>query len=126
MNKTILVVDDENNISTLLSGVLRRRGYEVISTTDPLKVESILDVVNPALIILDYMMPGLNGLDLCRRLRQRASTQHIPIYMLSAMSDTSVMRESRAAGIDEYFSKDEMTGRLMHMVEAALRVPVQA
>ncbi|MDZ4771403.1 MAG: response regulator [Chloroflexota bacterium] len=126
MNKTILVVDDEITISKMLSLLLRKHGYDVIATIDPLKADSILDVVTPALIILDYMMPEMSGIELCRQLRRRTDTRDTTIFMLSALNDLAIIRESRDVGIDAYFSKDEMTGRLLEAIEQHTRFTQKA
>ncbi|MBL8134649.1 MAG: response regulator [Anaerolineae bacterium] len=124
MSRIILVVDDELSMTHMLNLILRKKGFEVLVTTDPLQVEGILDSTTPDLIILDYMMPGLDGIRLCRRIRDRLDTRQTPIFMLSALSDVQVIRDSRAAGADEYFTKDELATRMMHEINR--RIPPAA
>jgi DNA-binding response OmpR family regulator len=117
MNKTILVVDDEVSMTHMLNVILRKKGYDVLTTTDPHQVAGILEEVTPDLIILDYMMPGLNGIRLCEMVRERSNTQQTPVFMLSALNDLTVIRESRKAGADDYFTKDELATRLVQEIQ---------
>jgi DNA-binding response OmpR family regulator len=117
MRATILLIDDDVRITTILGLLLRKRGYDVLSTTDPRKVSAILDVITPSLIIIDYMMPEINGIQLTRTLRQRADLHHVPIYMLSSLHDLNLISQSINAGVNAWFTKDEMTGRLLTSIE---------
>ncbi len=118
MKETILLIDDDERVTTILGLLLRKRGCDVLSTTDPRKVNPILDVITPTLIILDYMMPEINGIQLARSLRQRPDLRDVPIYMLSALDDFSLITQSINAGVTAWFTKDEMTTRLLHTIEA--------
>lgn len=117
MNRAIMVVDDEENISRMLGIFLRRLGYDVISVTDPLTVESRLEAITPALFIIDYMMPGLNGVELANRLRQHPECKHTPMFMLTALADPRILREAMDADFDNYFTKGEMTNRLIDEID---------
>lgn len=116
MSKVILVVDDEVSMTHMLDRIFNRKGYRVLTTTDPHQVHSILDQLTPDLIILDYMMPELNGVELCEMVRSRSDTRWTPVFMLSALNDLSVIQESRQAGANDYFTKDEMATRLVQEV----------
>jgi CheY-like chemotaxis protein len=117
MSKTILIVDDEVSMTHMLNLIFKKKGYNVITTTDPHQVVSILDRTTPDLIILDYMMPGLNGVRLCEILRSRPQTRRTPIFMLSALNDLTVIHDCRVAGANDYFTKDEMATRLIQEVQ---------
>ncbi|MBK8020286.1 MAG: response regulator [Chloroflexi bacterium] len=123
MEKVILVVDDEVSMTHMLNLILRKKGFKVLTTTDPHQVDSILNSIVPDLIILDYMMPGINGIRLCKMIRERLDTRHTPIFMLSALNDLEVIRDSRAAGADEYFTKDELATRMMREIVRRIDVP---
>jgi len=70
---------------------------------------------------MDYMMPRINGVQLCQSLRALPVTETTPIFMLSALNDLAIIAECRKAGADDYFTKDEMTGRLVEQVDLRLR-----
>ncbi len=121
MTHTILVIDDEVSMIHILGIIFGKRGYNVISATDPQLVESMVLECAPDLIILDYMMPRINGVQLCMSLRALPVTQTTPIFMLSALNDLGIITECRKAGADDYFTKDEMNGRLVEQVDLRLR-----
>jgi len=83
-SKKILVVDDEVHILHVISLKLRNAGYEVVTAQDGREALEIAQVENPNLVITDYQMPYLSGLELCRRLKQIPRTAHIPAIMLTA------------------------------------------
>src|ERR1051326_8249699 len=87
MNERILVVDDEPGALALMEIMLRRKGFIVLTASDAYRALAVLAKEKPDLIILDVMMPGITGLELCRELRGRSDTAQIPILMLSAWSD---------------------------------------
>jgi CheY-like chemotaxis protein len=83
----ILVVDDERNIVDLLRMYLEQEGFRVESANDGGKALAMIDRQRPALVILDLMLPGLDGWEVCRRLRANAPTADLPILMLTARDD---------------------------------------
>ena len=93
MKKIILVVDDEIGALTLIGIMLERGGFSVLKAKDAKSALNVLDQNTPDLIILDVMMPGMDGIELCRVIRERQDTGGTPVLILSARGDAeSIMR----------------------------------
>jgi len=103
MSKTrILVVDDELSIIKFLRANLESRGYEVLTAMDGAEALQTIEMELPDLVILDIMMPEINGFEVCRRLREWSQ---IPIIMLSARGDASDKVKCLDIGADDYITK---------------------
>ena len=113
MNHTILVVDDDTNILALQEILFKRHGYNVETASSGYKALEILNRLVPDVIVMDVMMPGLNGIDLCRQLRTMARTQHIPIIIFSAKVDSDTLNASEKVGATCFLSKSESHHRLL-------------
>ena len=120
MNEKILVVDDEPGILALLEVILRRKGFTVLSAGGAYQALVVLAREKPDLIILDVMMPGITGLELCRHLRTRADTARTPVIMLSARADAEAVQRGIAAGANEYLSKTTPHTHIVSRVQALL------
>jgi len=120
MNKQIMVVDDEVNILLLLDITLKRRGFTVLKANDSYSALMMLNSSTPDLFILDVMMPGMDGLELCRQIRARAETAHTPIIMLSARYDERSVERALAAGANAYLSKMSLHSELVLQVRSLL------
>jgi DNA-binding response OmpR family regulator len=105
MGKRILVVDDESHILHVLSMKLQNAGFEVVTAMDGEEALDICLAEPPDLLITDYQMPLLSGLDLCRELRKHDHTRSIPAIMLTARGFTLEPDEMRQAGIREVMAK---------------------
>ena len=105
MKKNILVVDDEIGALTLIGIMLERGGFSVMKARDATAALAVLDQNSPDLIILDVMMPGMNGIDLCRVIRQREDTHAIPVLILSARGDAESIKKGMEAGSNDYLPK---------------------
>ena|SRR5687768_6435356 len=105
MIKTILIADDESHILNLLSLKLRNAGFEVITATDGGEALAKARELRPALLITDFHMPVLDGIEVCRRLRREQPAWNIPAIMLTARSNEISSDELRAGGIVEVVSK---------------------
>lgn len=103
--KRILVVDDEIGALTLIGIMLERGGFEVLKAKDADQALSLLQVETPDLIILDVMMPGMDGIELCRVLRERPNTADLPILILSARGDAKSVMSGMDAGASDYLPK---------------------
>jgi DNA-binding response OmpR family regulator len=103
--KRILVVDDEIGALTLIGIMLERGGFEVLKAKDADQALSVLDLETPDLIILDVMMPGMDGIELCRVLRQRPDTAELPVLILSARGDAKSVMSGMDAGASDYLPK---------------------
>ena len=120
MNKQIMVVDDEVNILTLLDITLKRRGFSVLKANDSYSALTILESSTPDLFILDLMMPGMDGLELCRQIRARPETAQTPVIILSARYDPRSIDRARAAGANAYLSKMSLHSDLVTQVRSML------
>src|SRR5579875_2662127 len=114
----ILLVDDEQSIQTLLSYPLRRDGYDVVQATDGQEALERFAEQPFDLVILDVMLPRLDGLEVCRRLRSRSS---VPIIMLTARSDEIDKVVGLELGADDYITKPFSLREFSSRIKAALR-----
>jgi DNA-binding response OmpR family regulator len=105
MKDTVLVVDDEIGALTLIGIMLERGGFGVLKAKDAKSALETLDKDKPNLIILDVMMPGMSGIELCEEIRNRADTQTIPILILSARNDSDSIMQAMEAGANDYLPK---------------------
>jgi len=113
MNCSVLVVDDEHDIRQLLSTMLTMMGYQSFVAQDGLEALEKIPECKPDVLILDVMMPRMDGLTLCRQLRDTAETAELPIIMLSGKAHQEAIQEGLKAGADRYLVKptglDELT-----------------
>jgi DNA-binding response OmpR family regulator len=114
----ILLVDDEQPIQTLLSFPLQRDGYDVVQASDGREALSRFDEQTFDLVVLDVMMPRMDGLEVCRRLRARSS---VPIIMLTAKSEEIDKVLGLELGADDYITKPFSMREFRSRVKAALR-----
>jgi DNA-binding response OmpR family regulator len=103
-NKTrILIVDDDSGIGEMLKTLLEFYGYEVTVTEKPDETESLIAKENIDLVILDMLISGVNGTDVCARLRKNEPTANIPILMMSALHDAG--KKCKKAGANDFIAK---------------------
>ena len=117
----ILVVEDEAPIAELISVNLRYNGYHVTWVADGAAVQREIDAQLPDLILLDWMLPGDNGITLAKRWRADARSRSVPIILLTARSDENDRVTGLDAGADDYISKPFSTKELLARVRAILR-----
>jgi DNA-binding response OmpR family regulator len=118
MAARILLVDDEHSIQTLLSYPLRKEGYEVVQATDGADALSRFAEQQFDLVVLDLMLPKIDGLEVCRRLRSSSS---VPIIMLTAKSDEIDKVVGLELGADDYITKPFSVREFSSRIKAALR-----
>ena len=121
MNANILIADDEPNQLELMSFNLFNAGYSIIKATNGKEAIELIENHSPDLIILDWMMPKMSGIDVCRTLRSRSETKQIPIIILSARSEDSDKSLGLDTGADDYISKPFSPKELISRVKALLR-----
>lgn len=102
---TILIVDDEEDLRTLIAAKFREEGFDTLLAADGFEGFEIARKKKPELIILDLMMPGRDGLSVCKDLRSHGKTKRIPILMLTALGDTDHKIQGLEMGADDYMSK---------------------
>lgn len=116
----ILVVDDEPMARALLRLMLVRDGFEVIEAIDGVDALQKLQNDLPSLVILDVMMPGIDGIEICRRLRQQPETAELPILMLSAKTDANSISLGLEVGATRYLKKPIASEELTQHVREVL------
>jgi two-component system response regulator MprA len=117
----VLVVDDEENIIELIRLGLRYEGFEVEVASNGEQALMLAQRVSPDLIILDVMMPGIDGLEVCRRLRHNPTTNDIPVLMLTAKDEVSDRILGLQTGADDYLTKPFDFYELLERIKAILR-----
>ncbi len=121
MSARILVVEDEEALTTLLRYNLDAEGYDVETVMRGDDADTRLKEHIPDLIVLDWMLPGLSGIELCRRLRARPETKQVPIIMLTARGEESERVRGLATGADDYIVKPFSVPELLARVKGLLR-----
>lgn len=116
----ILVVDDSQAMLQLERQLLVAEGYEVLSARDGLQAVVTATQERPDLILMDLMMPKLDGLEASRRLRAQEATRHIPIIMVSTWSELEAMEGAYASGCNDYVTKPIDPTELVVKVEMQL------
>jgi two-component system, OmpR family, phosphate regulon response regulator PhoB len=121
MNPSILIVEDEEALTTLLRYNLEAAGYDVESVARGDDADLRLRESIPDLVILDWMLPGVSGIELCRRLRSRPETRQLPIVMLTARGEESERVRGLSTGADDYIVKPFSVPELLARVQALMR-----
>jgi CheY-like chemotaxis protein len=118
--REILVIDDDELIQKSVTDVLREEGYIVHAASDAHDALVLLKDLRPSLILLDVDIPGINGLELLRKLKAGALTANIPVFMLSGHNRREVVMEAYREGAVEFIAKPFKRELLMQKLEAAL------
>ena len=121
MTPYILVVDDEAALLTLVRYNLEKDGFEVDEAVDGEEAMMMIHERRPDLVLLDWMMPRLSGIEVCRRIRRTAETQNLPIIMLTARGEENDRVRGLDCGADDYVVKPFSPGELVARVRAVLR-----
>ena len=121
MAAKILIVEDEAAIRQMLSMVLTQEGYNSLEVANVGAAFEMLENLTPDLILLDWMMPGLSGLEFTRRLKKTPNTKSIPIILLTAKSEETDKVTALDAGADDYITKPFSTPELIARIRALLR-----
>jgi len=117
----ILIVDDEKDIVDLVAYNLEKEGYETLKALDGEKALQLVRAKNPGLVVLDLMLPGIQGLEVCKRIRKDPETAAIPIIMLTAKGDEIDKILGLEVGADDYITKPFSVKELLARVKAVLR-----
>ena len=118
MAKTVLIVEDDRNIADLLRLYLEKEGYTVVIAPDGMRGVEQFRTVHPSLVLLDVMLPGLDGWVVCRAIRAESQT---PIIMLTAKSETEDKVNGLKQGADDYITKPFEMKEVLARIEAVLR-----
>ena len=118
--ETILVVDNENAVAELLKRGLIAAGYNVVIALDGDNALKQVEKEAPDLILLDINMPGMDGYQVCRRIRDKKVYDQIPVIMLTGLKESSQIVQALHAGADDYIFKSVADGKLVRKIEDML------
>lgn len=121
MNAKVLIVEDEEPLTLLLRYNLESEGFDVDTVARGDEAETRIREGAPDLVLLDWMLPGISGIELCRRIRSRPETNGLPVIMLTARSEETERIRGLATGADDYVVKPFSIPELMARVKALLR-----
>jgi two-component system phosphate regulon response regulator PhoB len=117
----VLIVEDDQKLVELLTWHMEREGLSVRSTPDGEEALALADQLPPDLVLLDWMVQGLSGIEVCRRLRNHAGTANVPIIMLTARAEEADRVRGLETGADDYVTKPFSPRELVARVHAVLR-----
>ena len=118
MPKTVLTIDDDNAITELLAMLLRTHGYEVVTANNGEEGVKYIKENNPHVVVLDLMMPGMDGWKVCKRVREFSN---VPIVILSALDDPAMIASALDAGADDYLVKPVSSSILVAHLNRLIR-----
>lgn len=121
VDPSVLIVEDETALTTLLHYNLEREGYRVFEASDGEEALLLADEVSPDLIILDWMLPQLSGIEVCRRMRRRGHLRNVPIIMLTARGEEPDRIRGLDTGADDYIVKPFSMSELLARIRAVMR-----
>ncbi|HEX9641629.1 MAG TPA: response regulator transcription factor [Candidatus Krumholzibacteria bacterium] len=121
MKQTIVAIEDEPDLLAVLQYNLTREGFRVESAKDGDEGLELIGKLRPDLILLDLMLPGMDGLEICRRVKYDAATRHIPIIIVSAKGEEGDVILGLELGADDYITKPFSPRELLARVRAVLR-----
>ena len=121
MTASILIVEDEEPIQILLTYNLQAEGFRVRATANGEDVAHLVNEERPDLIVLDCMLPGISGIEVCRLLRSRPETRDIPVIMLTARGEENERVRGLATGADDYIVKPFSVPELLARIKSILR-----
>jgi len=126
MSSKVLIVEDDQGLLRAIGYALEREGYEVITAESGAEALRKVEAENPDLVILDIMLPGMSGLEVCRELRSKPKTVSLPVIMLSALTKVSDRVKGLKVGADDYVTKpfhlDELIARVAALLERTRRL----
>ncbi len=119
--KRVLIVDDEAPIREMIAVALEMAGYECIEAENAQQAHAAVLDNKPDMVLLDWMMPGTNGIDFARRLRRDETTANVPIIMLTAKAEEDNKVQGLEAGVDDYITKPFSPRELVARLKTVLR-----
>ncbi len=118
---TVMIIEDEESIATLLTYNLEKEGYKTIVVNNGLVAISEVERVRPSVIILDWMLPEISGVEICKLIRSKPDIKSIPVIMLTAKSQEEDIVKGLTAGADDYVTKPFSVPELMARVKTNMR-----
>lgn len=125
MSKSVLVVDDEEMTRDLLRLMLKGTGFKIDEAEDGYSALEKIAAQKPDIVILDVMMPGMDGLTVCRTLRSQPQTIDLPVIMLSAKTTPTAIQDGLDAGANKYLTKPVGFKELLNNIQDVLGEPVK-
>jgi len=119
--QTILVVDDEQDLLDLIEYNLKKEGYNVLKAENGVQGLEMAKEHNPNLVLLDIMMPKMDGIEVCEKMRSNPDLKSIPVIFLTARSDEKTEVEGLDTGADDFVTKPISTTKLLSRIKAVLR-----
>lgn len=119
--RKILIVEDEESLLKLESILLTTRGYRVKGVVDGLSALQEIETDKPDLVLLDIMMPGIDGFEVCQRIKENPLTSDIPVVMLTAKKSSADQARGLEVGADAYITKPFKSGKIVEIVEGLLK-----
>jgi len=116
--RKILVVDDDPAIIRLLSTVLRYEAMKVVQTNQGEEALSLIEREKPDLVLTDFSMPGINGMEICRRVKQNPRTAHIPVILMTGALTRTDCQQTLAQGVDGFLQKPFSVKQLLDLMNA--------
>jgi len=120
-NKTILIIDDSTTNIVLLQAILNNKGYLIETALNVKDALSIVSKKNPDLILLDLLMPRINGYDFLKEIKENDKTCNIPVIVVSALTDQENIQRSMELGANEFITKPVDIQKLLEMVASILQ-----
>lgn len=120
----IMIVDDEADMLSLLEIALKRQGFAVMKAKDAELALHLVNSFKPNLFIVDVMMPGMDGIELCRELRTIPHTANTPVIIMTAYDSTRFRSKAREAGANSFLPKANMMRLLIEQVHSLLAAPL--
>lgn len=117
----VMVIEDEEALSMLLSYNLEKEGYQVATVSNGLNAVSEIERLSPSVIILDWMLPEISGVEICKLIRSKPDIKNIPVIMLTAKSQEEDKIKGLTAGADDYVTKPFSVPELMARVKTNMR-----
>jgi two-component system, chemotaxis family, chemotaxis protein CheY len=121
MSKLVLIADDSESIREVLAFSLMNAGYQVLMASDGMEALNYFDGRTIDLLLTDYHMPNLNGLELIVRVRQLDNYKYLPILVLTTESQNQIMKEARDAGATGWLTKPFSTEKLLQTLRKVIR-----
>lgn len=119
-NKVVLAVDDDTEMLSLLNIMLRRKGYVVLKASSAKLALHLVKSILPSLLLVDVLMPDMNGFELCERIRRMPHTADVPIIILTALNTTENRQRAVDVGANAFIAKENLTSDLAPEIQRLL------
>ena len=116
----ILIIDDDVQTTKLLEGIVMLNGHEAVSVHNSMNAVEVANSITPDLILLDIMMPGINGIELCKIFHSTSTLKHIPVIIVSALDDVGSKKDAINAGAKDFLVKPVFPKVLTNKIDALI------